>query len=75
MDRDRRVADLAFPDRLLLETDGPEPLRVPRPGPSTPLWVADSARWLARRFGLSCPAFQERMDANARKFFRLERQI
>ena len=73
--RDGRLAELAFPDRLLLETDGPEPLRVPQPGPSTPLWVADSARWLARRFGLSCPAFQERMDANARKFFRLERQI
>ena len=70
LDRDQRLAAPAFPDRLLLETDGPEPLRLPRPGPSAPLWVADSARWLAGRFGLPAAEVRTRLDANARTFFR-----
>lgn len=72
LERDQRLAELAFPDRLLLETDGPEPLRVSRKGPSTPLWVADSVRWLAARFGLSPGETEARLDANARIFFRLK---
>lgn len=70
LERDRRLAELAFPDRLLVETDGPEPLRVDRPGPSTPLWAADSVRWLARRFGMTRGETEARLDANARALFR-----
>ena len=71
LERDHRLAELAFPDRLLLETDGPEPLRVPRTGPSSPLWVADSIRWLACRFGLTAEEAEARMDRNARALFRI----
>ncbi len=68
--RDQRLAELAFPDRLLVETDGPEPLRVNRKGPSTPLWVADSVHWLAGRFGLTVKEMEARLDNNAWMFFR-----
>ncbi len=71
LERDHQLAELAFPDRLLLETDGPEPLRVPRTGPSSPLWVADSIRWLACRFGLTAEEAEARMDRNARALFRI----
>ena len=71
LERDQRLAELAFPDPLLLETDGPEPLRIAREGPSTPLWVADSIRWLSTRFGLPYKETEARLDANARSFFRL----
>lgn len=71
LERDQRLAELAFPANLLLETDGPEPLRVPRPGPSSPLWVMDSVRWLARRFGLTPEEVEARLDENAKALFRL----
>lgn len=69
--RDQRLAELAFPSQLLVETDGPEPLRTARSGPSSPLWVGDSVRWLAARFGLTPEETEARLDVNARALFRL----
>lgn len=69
--RDQRLAELAFPEQLLVETDGPESLRVSREGPSSPLWVADSVRWLAGRFGLTPGEMEARLDANARALFQI----
>ena len=69
--RDQALAKQAFPNRLLLETDGPEPLRTPQQGPSTPLWVNRSAQWLAQQHNLPPEEVQIQMDANARHFFHL----
>lgn len=71
MPRDQTVARRFFPRQLLVETDGPEPLRVTRQGPSTPLWVADGIVCLAERFHCTVEEMEERMDENARTFFRL----
>ncbi len=69
LERDQRLADLVPRDRLLLETDGPEPLRVPRRGPSSPLWVEDSLRFLAERWHMSCQETEALLDGNARRLF------
>ena len=69
--RDQRLAALVPKDRLLLETDGPEPLRVPRQGASSPLWVEDSLRFLAERWHMSLPEAEALFDANARAFFQI----
>lgn len=71
LERDQRLAELIPRDRLLLETDGPEPLRVPRPGPSSPLWVEDSLRFLADRWHMPLPEAEALFDANARAFFQI----
>lgn len=73
--RDGRLAELAFPDRLLLETDGPEPLRVSRKGSSSPLWIADSINWLSARFGYSPSETEALLDANARAFFQIQQSV
>lgn len=73
LERDQRLADLAFPNQLLLETDSPEPLRIQRKGSPNPLWAADSIRWLSARFGRTEQEIEARLDANARSFFRLQR--
>jgi TatD DNase family protein len=67
--RDQHIADIVRRDRLLLETDGPEPLRIARPGASTPLWVADSIRFLAARFQMTPQAAETLFDSNARALF------
>lgn len=71
LERDQRLADLIPGDRLLLETDGPEPLRVPRRGVPSPLWVEDSLRFLAERFRMSRQEAETLFDANARTFFQI----
>ena len=71
LERDQRLTDLVPRGRLLLETDGPEPLRVPRRGPSSPLWVEDSARFLAERWRMSLPEAEALFDARARAFFQI----
>lgn len=60
-------------DRLMIETDSPyltpEPYRKVRP--NEPRYVADIARFLAGRRGLTLDAFVEQADANADRFFGL----
>ena len=69
LERDQRLTDLVPRDRLLLETDGPEPLRVPRRGSSSPLWVEDSLRFLAERWRMSRREAEALLDGNARRLF------
>jgi TatD DNase family protein len=60
-------------DRLMIETDAPfltpEPYRKVRP--NEPRYVADVARFLAKRYGISESALIQQMDANAERFFQL----
>jgi len=60
-------------DRLMIETDSPylspEPHRRVRP--NEPRYVADVARFLAERRGLSLSEFVARVDANAEGFFQI----
>lgn len=71
LERDQRLLDLVPRDRLLLETDGPEPLRIPRPGPSSPLWVESSLRFLAERWHMPCREAEALLDGNARRLFQI----
>lgn len=63
-------------DRLMIETDSPyltpEPHRKVRP--NEPRYVADVARFLAARRGLTLDAFISHVDANAQRFFGLPNQ-
>ena len=67
------ASDRVPPDRLLIETDAPyltpEPHRKVRV--NEPRYVADVARFLARRRGLAVEEFVARVDANARRIFPL----
>ena len=60
-------------DRLMIETDSPyltpEPHRKVRP--NEPRYVADVARFLAERRGLSLKDFTAAVDANAERFYNL----
>lgn len=64
-------------DRLLVETDSPyltpEPHRKVRP--NEPRYVTHVARFLAERRGMSYEAFTEQVDANARRFYRLDHSV
>lgn len=71
LERDQRLVELVPQNRLLLETDGPEPLRISRLGPSSPLWVEDSLCFLAERLQVSPREAEELFDANARDFFQI----
>lgn len=61
-------------DRLMIETDAPyltpEPHRKVRP--NEPRYVADVARFLAARRGLTLDEFTAAIDANAQRFFNLK---
>lgn len=63
-------------ERLMIETDSPyltpEPNRKVRP--NEPCYVADVARFLAARRGMSLEVFTTIADANAERFFRLPAQ-
>ena len=63
-------------ERMFIETDSPyltpEPYRKVRP--NEPKYVADVARFLADRRGMSAEAFTAAVDANAERFFRLPPQ-
>lgn len=72
--RDLAAASDRVPlDRLFIETDAPyltpEPHRKVRP--NEPRYVADVARFLAARRGMSVEDFTAATDANAERFFRL----
>ena len=67
--RDQALAHRFFPDRLLVETDGPEPLRIPRPGPSDPSWIAEGITWLSRESGASFQETARCLDRNAAALF------
>lgn len=69
--RDRRLADCFPLDQLLLETDGPEPLRIGREGIPSPLWSRDTAAALAARLSREPLELEREMDQNARRFFGL----
>lgn len=60
-------------DRLMVETDSPYLTPAPhrKVRPNEPRYVADVARFLAKERGMDEAAFVARMDANARRFFRL----
>ena len=75
-ERDQRLAGFFAIDRLLLETDGPEPLRIGKEGVPSPLWSRMTAAALVRRFGKSPLEIERHMDENARCFLarRLEGQ-
>ena len=75
-ERDQRLAGFFSIDRLLLETDGPEGLRMGREGVPSPLWSRMTAAALVRRFGKSPLEIERQMDENARCFLarRLEGQ-
>lgn len=64
-------------DRLLIETDSPyltpEPHRKVRP--NEPRYVADVARFLAARRGMTLADFVAAVDANAERFFRLPEEL
>lgn len=68
-----QASDTVPIDRLMIETDSPyltpEPNRKVRP--NEPRYVADVARFLADRRGMSLDAFTARVDANAQRFFKL----
>ncbi|MEM1355763.1 MAG: TatD family hydrolase [Planctomycetota bacterium] len=71
---DLAAASDAIPlDRLMIETDAPyltpEPHRKVRP--NQPKFVADVARFLARRRSMSLADFTAAVDANAERFFNL----
>lgn len=61
-------------DRLMIETDSPyltpEPNRKVRP--NEPRYVADVARFLADRRGLTLEEFTTAVDTNAQRFFNLQ---
>lgn len=69
--RDQRLAGFFSEDRLLLETDGPEPLRIGKEGVPSPFWSRETAAALARRLGWDALEVEERLDRNARDFFEL----
>lgn len=69
--RDQKLAAMAWPRRLLLETDAPEPLRIQKPEEPSPLWVRDSLVWLAARMGEPESAAERITDENARTLFRI----
>lgn len=60
-------------ERLFIETDAPyltpEPHRKVKT--NEPMYVAEVARFLAARRGMSVEAFAQAVDANAERFFRL----
>ena len=60
-------------DRLMIETDSPylapEPYRKVRP--NQPKYVAEVAKFLAKRRGMSLKTFAAAVDANADRFFGL----
>ena len=60
-------------DRLMIETDSPYLTPAPhrKVRPNEPRYVADVARFLAGRRGLSLDDFTTAVDANAQRFFRL----
>ena len=69
--RDQRLADCFPLDQLLLETDGPEPLRIGREGIPSPLWSRDTAAALAARLSREPLELEREMDQNACRFFGL----
>ena len=58
-------------DRLMIETDSPYLTPAPhrKVRPNEPRYVADVARFLAQRRGLSLDAFVDAVDRNAQQFF------
>lgn len=73
--RDQRLAGFFSSDRLLLETDGPEPLRIGKEGIPSPLWSRATAAALAQRLGKTPRETEERLDQNARAFFDLPSKL
>lgn len=69
--RDRRLAGFFPPDQLLLETDGPEPLRIGKEGVPSPLWSRMTAEALAAALGREPPELEQALDRNAVRFFAL----
>ena len=69
------ASDLVPLERLMIETDSPylapEPYRKVRP--NEPRYVVHVAEFLARRRGMSMEAFVQAVDANAERFFGLNR--
>ncbi|MBX2851812.1 MAG: TatD family hydrolase [Phycisphaeraceae bacterium] len=61
-------------DRLMIETDSPYLTPAPhrKVRPNEPRYVADVARFLAERRGLSLEVFVSAVDANAERFFGLK---
>lgn len=61
-------------DRLMIETDSPYLTPAPhrKVRPNEPRYVADVARFLAERRGLSLDAFVDAVDENAQRFFGLD---
>lgn len=70
--RDRRLASFFPPDRLLLETDGPEPLRIGKKGVPSPLWSRLTAEALAAALGREPLELEQALDRNAIRFFDLD---
>lgn len=73
----REVAEAAVltpEDRIMVETDAPylspEPVRGVHP--NVPANVVHIARFIAEQRGVDCRAFEEVLDANARRFFGIE---
>ncbi|MFN3165811.1 MAG: TatD family hydrolase [Phycisphaeraceae bacterium] len=71
-----RASDRVPIDRLMIETDSPyltpEPYRKVRP--NEPRYVADVARFLAERRGMTLDEFTAAVDANAERFFGLAKE-
>ncbi|MEM8737431.1 MAG: TatD family hydrolase [Planctomycetota bacterium] len=69
-----RASDHVPLDRLMIETDSPYLTPAPhrKIRPNEPKYVADVARFLADRRGMSLGAFVETVDRNAERFFGLE---
>ncbi|MCL6637637.1 MAG: TatD family hydrolase [Alicyclobacillus sp.] len=58
MERDRQLVQWVPVQQLLVETDGPYPLRGPYAGREPqPAWVEDAARVVATEYGMSVHAF------------------
>lgn len=68
-----QASDTVPIDRLMIETDSPYLTPAPhrKVRPNEPCYVADVARFLADRRGLTLDAFTAATDANAERFFGL----
>lgn len=69
--RDQRLARFFPLNRLLLETDGPEPLRIGKQGIPSPLWSRQTAAALAVHREMALPELQRTVRRNAVELFGL----